>query len=146
MKALWLLFALSPLCAGAQESPRDDKFWRGVEMTPERQKIFEGGMLHGAMAGELGRRMNAVLGNPGMFSPLDERLCLRLVGALDAYLADPAHAPREDASIRDLYELLDGYHQVYMKVDAMPAEEARAQVVSDIRRDRQHFAGRCVSG
>ena len=62
MKAFGFSLLFAPLCAGAQESPRDDKFWRGVEMTPERQKIFEGGMLHGAMAGELGRRMNAVLG------------------------------------------------------------------------------------
>lgn len=144
MRLLWLFLALVPLHAWAQQSARDDAFWRGVDITPERRKLVEDNMLHGAMAGELGRRMNAVLGNPGPLAAIDEGKCRTLVAALDAYVADPAGAPRAVPTVSELYAFLDGYHQLYMKLDGMPADAARAQVLADVRRDRQHFAGLCA--
>lgn len=144
MKPWWLFLALASFGASAQQSARDDAFWRGVDVTPERRKLIEDSMLHGAMAGELGRRMNAVLGNPGPLSAIDEDKCRTLVAALDAYAADPASAPRTGAPISELYAFLDGYHQLYMKLDGMPVEQAKAQVLADVRRDRQHFAGLCA--
>ena len=47
-------------------------------------------------------------------------------------------------AVSELYAFLDGYHQLYMKLDGMPADAARAQVLADVRRDRQHFAGLCA--
>ena len=129
----------------AQDRPNEDKFWRGVEITPERKKLIEDNMLVGAMAKELGRRMDAVLGNPRMFAPIDPELCSKLISALDAYIASPELAPRTDASIRDLYDFLDGYYQIYVKVDAMLVKEAKTQVIADLRRDRQHFSTLCGS-
>ena len=143
---LLLVLALSTSWAVAQDRPNDDKFWRDVEITPERQKLIEDNMLFGAMANELGKRMNAVLGNPGMFSPLEPGLCTKLVVALDAYIASPELAPRTDSAIKDLYDFLDGYHQVYVKLDAMSVPDAKAQVVADLQRDRKHFSDRCESG
>ena len=130
----------------AQDPSNDDKFWRGVEITPERRQLIEDNMLFGAMANELGKRMNAVLGNPSMFAPPDPVLCSKLVAALDAYIASQEFAPRTDSTVKDLYDFLDGYYQVHVKLDAMSVQEAKAQVVTDLRRDRQHFNGLCGSG
>lgn len=100
-------------------------------------------MRFGALAGELGKRMNKVLGNPRAFGPVDRDLCLKLVTALDAYIVDPKQAPREDPAIKELYEVLDIFPHFYEKVDAMSVAEAKAQATADLKRDRKHFAERC---
>ena len=77
MRLLWLFLALVPLHAWAQQPAPDAAFWRGVDITPERRKLVEDNMLHGAMAAELGRRMNAVLGNPGPLAAIDKASAAR---------------------------------------------------------------------
>ena len=43
MRLLWLFLALVPLHAWAQQSARDDAFWQGLDITPERRKLVEAG-------------------------------------------------------------------------------------------------------